>query len=509
MSEDRGDRPRVIGELTARNAAARPGQEAVVDGARRMSWTDFDDRVTRLANALLDEMGLEPGDRIAFLGENCLEGFELLYGGPMVGVIVVPLNDRLADKELAGVLAAIEPKVLFHTAAAAERAALLTGSAEAMMVTVGHADHAAYDALLAAAGTSRPDVRVEPDDVSSICFTSGTTGRPKGVMMTHRAQLAFARAQTVIEPVSSDSRHLFARQLAVAPGHRIAAWHGLNGGCTIITPRFVPSDFFRVVEEERVTNVLLAPTQLQMLLDDGNPAGHDLATLRTIVYGGAPTTPTLLAATMEFFSCDLLQAYGGTEAGQILYVSRYDHHAGRVGAYHNVVPGVEIERRSEDGRVVGDDEPGQIHVHSEQLMAGYWRDPDKTAAVLHDGWYATGDLSIVDADGGIQVAGRTSDMIISGGYNIMPIEIEDLIREHLAVRDVAVFGVPDELWGEAVHAAVVVGDAHDLDVDELGELCASQLAAFKTPKAIHLVDQLPLTLLGKVDKASLRREWTT
>lgn len=509
MTEGSGDDPRVIGELPARQASARPDQEAVVDGARRMSWADFDERVTRLANALLGELGLVQGDRVAFLGENCLEGFELLYSGPMVGVIVVPLNDRLADNELAGIVAAIEPKVLFHTAAATDRAALLTGSAKVTMVTVGHVDHAVYDALLAAAGTSRPDIRVEPDDVSSICFTSGTTGRPKGVMMTHRAQLAFARAQTIIEPVSSDSRHLFARQLAVAPGHRITAWHGLNGGCTIIMPRFVPSDFFRFVEEEQVTNVLLAPTQLQMLLDDGNPAGHDLATLRTIVYGGAPTTPTLLAATMEFFSCDLMQAYGGTEAGQILYVSRDDHHVGRVRAYHNVVPGVEIERRAEDGRVVGDDEPGQVHVHSEQLMGGYWSDPDKTAAVLYDGWYATGDLAIVDADGGIRVAGRTSDMIISGGYNIMPIEIEDLIREHPAVRDVAVFGVPDELWGEAVCAAVVVGGAHDLDVDELGKLCASKLATFKTPKAIHLVDQLPLTLLGKVDKASLRRKWTT
>ena len=500
------NQPRVIGDLVGHNERLRPDQEAAVDGKRRPSWAEFADRTTRLANALLGELGVRPGDRVAFLGENCLEGFELLHGGPMAGVVVVPLNDRLADAELSGVLEAIEPRVLFHTAGAAARAAELLGKAGATMISVGHGAHEPYDALLAASVTSPPDVAVDPHDVASICFTSGTTGRPKGVMMTHGAQLAFARAQTAIEPVGSDSRHLFARQLAVAPGHRISAWHGLHGGCTVIMARFSPSEFFQAVEEERVTNVLLAPTQLQMLLDHGNPESMDLSSLRTIVYGGAPTTPDLLAATMEFFPCEFMQAYGGTEAGQILYVSRDDHRAGRASAYHNTIPGVQIERRDGTGRVVAEDEPGQIHVRSGQLMAGYWREPDKTVAVLHDGWYATGDLAIVDDDGGIRIAGRTSDMIISGGYNVMPIEIEDVLRSHGGVRDVAVFGVPDDLWGEAVHAAVVIVDAEVSTVD-LAQLCAARLAAFKKPKEIHVVDELPLTLLGKVDKASLRAQW--
>ena len=499
--------PQVIGDLVGHNERLRPDQEAAVDGTRRVSWAEFADRTTRLANALLGELGVRPGDRVAFLGENCLEGLELLHGGPMAGVIVVPLNDRLADTELSGVLETIEPKALFHTASAAARATELLGGAGATMISVGYEADAPYEALLAASVTSRPRVAVDPNDVASICFTSGTTGRPKGVMMTHGAQLAFARAQTETEPVGSHSRHLFARQLAVAPGHRISAWHGLHGGCTVIMARFSPSEFFQAVEEENVTNVLLAPTQLQMLLDHANPERRDLSSLRTIVYGGAPTTPDLLAATMEFFPCELMQAYGGTEAGQVLYVSRDDHRTGRTSAYHNTIPGVQIERRDGTGRVVTDNEPGQVYVRSGQLMAGYWREPDKTAEVLRDGWYATGDLAIVD-DGGVRIAGRTSDMIISGGYNVMPVEIEDVLRSHSGVRDVAVFGVPDDLWGEAVHAAVVLAD-HKVSRVDLDELCTARLAAFKKPKEIHVVDELPLTLLGKVDKASLRAQWAT
>ena len=184
-----------------------------------------------------------------------------------------------------------------------------------------------YDDLLDAGAVHDPGVDVDSDAVSSICFTSGTTGAPKGVLMRHGAQLEFARAQTIFEPILPAARHLFVRPMSVAPGHRMAAWHGLNGGTTVLVRRFSPAAFFAAVEGERATNVLLAPTMLRMLLDQGNADRRDLSSLRTVLYGGAPMPSDLLTEVLRFFPCGLVQGYGSTEAGQVLYLSDADHRA--------------------------------------------------------------------------------------------------------------------------------------------------------------------------------------
>jgi long-chain acyl-CoA synthetase len=499
--------PRTIGDISAWRADIDADAEAVVDGYRRSTWAELADRTNCLANALACELSVGRGDRVAYVGESTMEAFDLCHAVPRLGALLVPLNDRLAPSELERIVGTVEPTVLVHDVEHADHAARLASVCGARRVGIGlDADvEDRYEDLVGAGDTQNRGVDVDPDSASSICFTSGTTGAPKGVLMRHRAQLEFARAQTVIEPILRGARHVFARPMSVAPGHRLAAWHGLNGGATVLLRRFSPAAFFATVEREQGTNVLLAPTMLRMLLDHGNVEGCDLSSLRTILYGGAPMPGDLLAEVLAFFRCDLVQGYGSSEAGQVLYLSASDHRLGRTGSHGRPVPGVDIEIRGEAGAAVGDEQVGHLCVRSQQLMAGYWRDAERTEAVLRDGWYATGDLATRMPDGTYRLVGRASDMIISGGFNVIPSEVEEVLAQHSAVRDVAVFGVPDRTWGEAVRAAVVLQPGATASASELVEWCRSALASFKKPRAIDFVGALPLTPTGKVDRRALAR----
>jgi acyl-CoA synthetase (AMP-forming)/AMP-acid ligase II len=499
--------PGVIGEIALIRAELDPDSGAVVDGSRRMTWAELAVQTNRLANALADVLSVRKGDRVAFVGQSSLEAFELWHAVPRLGALVVPLNERLAVAELERIVEKAAPLALVHDEAFGALAKQLADTVGLPRVGIGTDARFSFDDLVDGGSPADPGVDVGPDDASSICFTSGTTGSPKGAVMRHRAQIEFARGQTIIEPIRPGARHLFVRPMSVAPGHRMAAWHGLGGGTTVLIPRFDPAQFFRTVETERATNVLLAPTMLRMLLDHGNADGRDLTSLRTIVYGGAPMPRELLAEVLAFFPCALVQGYGSTEAGQMLYLSDADHRAGRLRSNGRPVPGVDVSIRTDDGAEAPNGEVGELHVRSPQLMGGYWLDPDKTAEVLRDGWYATGDLCTHDPDGTYRVVGRASDMIISGGFNIMPSEVEHVLSAHPAVSEVAVYGVQHRLWGEAVHATVVLEpDAGAVvTAEELIALCRQQLASFKRPRAIEFAAALPLTAAGKIDKATLAR----
>jgi len=501
LTDDAGPVPLSLGTIAELNAWSVPELEAVVDGARRVTWAELHDRTARLAGALGAKLNASRGDRVAFLGMNCLETIELFHATARAGLLCVPLNERLSPAELRAIVESVEPVALLCTASHADLASELVSGTPAVLVGVAFPAPLTYDDLLMA---GRPMPAAEPEPVSSICFTSGTTGRPKGVLMTQRAQCLFARVQAELEPIRPRARHLYVRPIAVAPGHRMIAWHGISQGTTVVAPRFEPGEFFRLLEAERITNVLLAPTTLRMLLDHGNPARHDLSSLACIVYGGAPMTAQLLREVLDFFPCGLMQGYGGSEAGQVLYLSPDDHRAGRVDSNGRPVPGVDIEVRDRSGGALPPGEVGELHVRSEMLMAGYWHDLASTQKVLRDGWYATGDLACQGPDGYLRIVARVSDMIISGGFNIMPSEVEDVISAHPAVQEVAVYAASDSLWGEAVEAAVVLRPGWHATADELVELCRSHLASFKKPRRIVFVSSIPRTSVGKVDKRVLR-----
>ncbi len=501
LTDVAGPVPLSLGTIAELNAWSVPDLEAVVDGPRRVTWAELHDRTARLASALQTKVGAQRGARIAFLGTNCLETIELFHATARAGLLCVPLNERLAPAELRAIVESVEPVALLYTEAYADLASELVSGTATLLVGVTAPAPLEYDELLAA---GRPAPAAEPEPVSSICFTSGTTGRPKGVLMTQRAQIRFAYAQAGLEPIRPRARHLFIRPMAVAPGHRMIAWHGVTQGTTVVAPRFEPGEFFRLVQTERITNTLLAPTMLRMLLDHGNPRRHDLSSLVCIVYGGAPMTPQLLREVLDFFPCGLMQGYGGSEAGQVLYLSPDDHRVGRVDSNGRPVPGVQVEVRDQSGDLVPPGAVGELYARSEMLMAGYWRDPVTTRKVLPDGWYATGDLAQQEPDGYLRIVGRVSDMIISGGFNVMPFEVESVIAAHPAVREVAVYAAPDPVWGESVEAAVVVRSGTQVTAGELIELCRGRLASFKKPKRIVFVAAIPRTSVGMVDKRALR-----
>ena len=494
----------VVGDIAAANARKHPSSEAVVDGERRLTWKALHDRVLRLANALSDGLEIAPGQRASMLAENCLEYYEFFHATAAAGVVAAPLNQRLAPGELAAIVEQVEPRVIFCDRAHAEIAAELAAAASCPVVGIGREDSRGYELLLAAGRPVSPGRRPDPEAAATICFTGGTTGVPKGVVIPHRSLAACGPRTVLYQGLAGFDRHLFVRPMAVAPGHRMAAQHGFSSGTTIIAPRFEPGAFYRLAEQERATTSLLSPTMFQMLLAEG-AAGYDLSTLKTFAYGGAPSTPDLIARVMEAFPhVDLHQVYGGTEVAVALHLGPDEHRAGLLDSVGREVPGVEVRIVDEAGGAVPDGVTGELVVRSDELFSEYWRAPEASAEALRDGSCWTGDLGVRDDRGYVRVVGRRTDVVITGGFNVYPIEVENVLTDHPALSEAAVIGVPHETWGEAVHAVVVARPDATVTESELLAFCRERIGSYKTPKSIEFTDALPRTPVGKIAKNILR-----
>lgn len=496
----------VVGDVAAANARKHPGSEAVVDGERRLTWRALHDRVLRQANALSGGLGLAPGDRASMLAENCLEYYEYFHATAAAGVIAAPLNQRLAPSELAAIVEQIEPRVILSDRAHAELAAELAAAAACPVVRIGGDNRLGYERLLASASATSTGRRPDPESAATICFTGGTTGIPKGVVIPHRSLAACGPRAMLYQGLTGYDRHLFVRPMAVAPGHRMVAQHGFSSGTTIIAPRFDPGIFYRLAEQERATTSLLSPTMFQMLLSEGT-TGFDLSTLKTFAYGGAPSTPDLTARVMEAFrNVDLHQVYGGTEIAVALHLGPDEHRAGLLDSVGREVPGVQVRIVDEAGREVPDGDTGELVVRSNELFSEYWRASEASAAALRDGACWTGDLGVRDDQGYVRIVGRSKDVVISGGFNVYPIEVENILADHPAVSEAAVIGLPHQRWGEAVHAVVVTRPGAAVSESALKAFCAGRIASYKIPKSIDFTDALPRTPVGKIAKNALRSE---
>ena len=498
----------VVGDIAAANARRHPNSEAVVDGERRLTWRELHSRVRRLANALSIGLDIAPGERASILAGNCLEYYEFFHATAAAGVVAAPLNQRLAPGELAAIVEQIQPRVMFCDADHAESAAELATALSCPVVRIGGDDPLGYERLLASASPAGTGWRPDPEAAATVCFTGGTTGVPKGVVIPHRSLAACGPRTMLYQGLTGFDRHLFVRPMAVAPGHRMAAQHGFSSGTTIIARRFEPGLFCQMAEQEGATTSLLTPTMFQMLLAEPAPDG-DLSTLRTFAYGGAPSTPDLISRVMEAFpQVGLHHVYGGTEAAVALHLGPAEHRAGLLDSVGREVPGVEVRLVDAAGQPVPDGEIGEIIVGSNELFSGYWRDPVATAATLRDGFCWTGDLGVRDEQGFVRVVGRSKDVVISGGFNVYPIEVENVLAEHPAVSEAAVIGLPHERWGEAVHAVVVTRPGAVITGSELTGYCSGRIASYKAPKSIEFAEALPRTTVGKIDKAQLRASRT-
>ena len=486
-------------DLSLRGRADRVGLElAEPDGSlRKLTFGEIDARASRMARELVAR-GLTRGDRLCVHLANRIEFIDLYLACVRIGVIFVPMNVLYRERELRHIVADAEPR-----AVVVDRASDAVYPNDAVLWDV--------DDLAAAAatrGAERPQVPLDGDDPALIVYTSGTTGTAKGAVLTHNNLAANGITLTTVWQITDADRYLAMLPLfhVHGLGNGLHSW--LISGCTMrLLERFDQRTTPAVMAEFKPTLVFGVPTVYVRLLD---PSIVDDTTARTIgenarlfVSGSAPLPAHVHEAFRARFGQTILERYGMSEA--LMIMSNLYHGERRAGAVGPPLPGVSARIVDADGRTLGDEEVGEVEIRSPHLFAEYWRRPDATAAAFHDGWFRTGDLGIRSPDGYYTLRGRRGDLIISGGFNIYPREIEELLLEDARVREAAILGVKDEIRGEVPIAYIVADDS--LDVAELEAMCRSQLASFKVPRAFVRVDALPRTALGKVQK-HLLPPWT-
>ncbi len=491
---------------------SRPHATALRDEDRALTFAQLDDRSSRLAQALLGS-GLQPGDRVGLLAGNCVEYFEVATALAKAGLTLVPLNPRntLADNDY--VLRHSEARALLLDGALADRVDGLTEQMAAVFEFGAPAGIGVpYEQQVQAGRAVDPRVAVGDDDAFCITYTSGTTGRPKGVILTHRGRV-LTNLAAGLEYGLGPGR----RTIAVAPMYHGAglafAFAGPQlGGCTSVLRSWDTEQFLSMLERERTHSVFLVPTHAQhirRLIEE--PVGRfDLADLQTLYFNAAALPVALKEWVVEAFpGVGVHELYGSTECSVVTDLRPDDalRKAGSVGHpwFFN-----EVRLLDDDQQPVGPGMPGELFARSPMLMAGYLRDPDATqAATTDDGFVTVGDIAVADDEGFISIIDRKKDMIISGGVNIYPREIEEVVAEFPDIHEVAVIGVPDELYGQRVAAFVVSRSGVALDRSRLEEFVRSRVARFKVPREWHTVDALPRNPSGKVVKRDIRQSYLT
>jgi long-chain acyl-CoA synthetase len=488
---------------------------AVRLGERELTYGELDQRSSRLAQALLAS-GAAEGSRIAYLDRTAPEVIELLFAASKIGAVVVPLNWRLAPPELAGILEDAQPRVLIAGSTYGDVAEQLAVglSSRGQLIIVGEGDHS-YERWLAGHDAVDPGGRGEPREVVVQMYTSGTTGVPKGVLTTHR-NLAAAAETSTRWAFDADSISMTPLPMFHIGGIGWAFLGLWNGATTVLVRDFVPDLVLDILEHQRVTNAVLVPTMLKLLTDVPGAAERDYSSLRSIAYGASPITTPVLKAALRTFRAPLYGIYGLTESsGGITQLDPADHDPD--GPREHLLRSVGrpfpwVELRIVDpatGEGLGPRAVGEVWLRAPNVMAGYYNRPEETAAALTpDGWLRTGDGGYVDDDGYLFLTDRIKDMIVSGGENVYPVEVEEAICQHPGVADVAVIGVPDEQWGETVKALVVRRRESVVTGEELVAFARERLAGFKLPRSVEFVDELPRTPTGKVLKRALRERYS-
>ena len=503
-----------MGELVRTHAAERPDAPALTLGDRTLSYADLDERSSRVAQGLL-AVGVAPQERVAFLDKNCLEYFEILFGAGKVNAVSVAVNWRLASGEMAHIVNDSQARVLFIGEEFVPQLAEFREKLDHVetVIVIGSApDLPSYEDWLASYPADDPDVPSAADDVCYQLYTSGTTGLPKGAMLTN------ANFFTLL-PAGSEEWGFGPGDvnLVVMPLFHIAGsgWGvvGLFNGCHCVMLRDVDLQaILRLIPEYGVTHALFVPAVLQFLLATPGVESTDFSSLRTIVYGASPITEDVLVKAMQTFRCGFIQAYGLTETtGGVVILRPEDHDPGGPNAHRLRAAGVPwqgVDLKIVDPETLDEvptGEVGEVWVRSPQVMKGYWNMPEETAkCITEGGWFRSGDAGYVDEDGYLYIHDRVKDMIISGGENIYPAEIENCLMSHPGVADVAVLGVPDERWGETVKAIVVKAAGGEVTEPDVIAYARDRLAHYKCPTSVDWAEALPRNPSGKLLKKDIR-----
>ncbi len=505
-----------LADITAKWANLDPARPALVDipSNRRVSFGELEQAVLRLANGLLG-LGLAKGDRVAVLAKNSIEYFELYYACARSGLIAQPLNWRLGAAELARILEDGEPSVFVTATEFAAEKSVLAGRLDIThWLEFGEGGSGSFERLKARTQPLAPKARAGDDDPVLILYTGGTTGLSKGALHSHRSLYMGMLNQTVAERIVPSDVYMLTGQMFHIPV--ALAMNYMAHGCPVVLMNFDAAEALQIIEAERVSAFLGITTMLNWMMAVDGFDRYDLSSLRNIQYGGGPMPATVVKAALDAFPCTLIQGYGQTEGMTMTFLSQEDH--------AQAVAGIRPERLNSCGREgfvtrarVVDTEgrdvpkdgvtPGEIVIQSAANMLGYWRKPDMNAEIMRDGWMWTGDVATWDEDSYIFIVDRAKDMVISGGENIYSTQVEAAIHKHPGVLEAAVIGVPDEQWGEAVKAVVVMKPGASATEQEIIDTAKAQLASYQKPRSVDFVASLPKAPTGKILKRELREPY--
>ena len=505
-----------VGLAITRSARRYPTRPAVFEGDRSLDYATLDRRTNRLAHLLLDRYGLERGDRVALLVPNRLEVIEVLGGVAKAGGVYVGLNFRLTEDELRFILGNAEPRLVVT---ATEFGDLARTLADERGIPVLDVDGAEWEELLAAASDDDPPTLHEVRHTDDFCivYSSGTTGLPKGILFDHGAAIQHATVACMEYEITHEARYLIqiphnsSVNITMVPCLVVGAAVGFTDHRGFDGGRFVTE-----VVDRAVSHSFLVPTQLIRVLEQ-LPAQVDLGGLTTIGYGSSPIPPDRLGELLDRFGPIFNQLYGMAEVASIGTILRKGDHVRAVGGEPRLLSScgqpsyaVDVRVVDPDGRDVGVGERGEVIFGGPHLMKGYYRDPERTAETLIDGWVHSGDIAERDDEGFLYVVDRLKNLIIRGGQNIAPTEVENVLSRHPAVLESAVIGVPDPEWGEAVLAVVVARDGLTADAADLIAHCRSAgLGSIKVPERVEFVAALPKNAVGKTAKNELRASYWT
>ncbi len=510
-----------IGQFLAQAAERHPDQPALVCGDRKASYAETNARTNALA-AGLQSLGVMPGDRVGVIMHNCPQLIESLFSIWKAGACAVPLNARFLAGEVSYHLDDAEASAIIF---GEEFRAMMADLADQLRTTRCFVctespgqGQISYEELIASHDGSR-DVLVDSsgDDLAWLFYTSGTTGKPKGAMLTH-GTLAFMAVSWVADlmPLEPEDVGLHAAPLTHGAGFHAIALTLKSAQQVLLDPhRFDPENLCATLEKHRVTNTWLVPTQIKILLNYQDLEKWDLSSLKWVVYGGSPMYLEDLKAAIRRIGPVFVQLYGQGETPMTGTYFRAQEHriegreSKRLASCGHVRSGIELRILDDNDEEVARGAVGEICVRGPSVMKGYWRRPEETAAALRGGWLHTGDLARMDEDGYVYIMDRTKDMIISGGSNVFPREVEEVLLDHPAISEACVIGVPDELWGEAVKAVVVLDGGARATEEEIIEFVGGRVAGYKKPKSVDFIDELPKSAYGKILKRELRNKYWT
>ncbi|UZD66038.1 class I adenylate-forming enzyme family protein [Marinobacter sp. AN1] len=489
-----------------------PEKKAIQFQSQNLSFRELNSRANKVAN-YLSSLGLSKGDRVAAFLDNCIQYPEIIYGCSKAGLVIVPINFRLTPAEALALVKHSSSKILFISNRLENT---LKDTYQSFEETLKHGiinvdgnspKSGQYEQLINGQAESNPDLDVSEKDLFCIGYTSGTTGVPKGAKISHRSRALLLLAAAVEYGLTEEDVNL-------TPG---AIYHAAPiifmllavniGGTSIIMESFDPEEMLRLIEKNKATNAFVAPTMLQFIhqLPEETKNKYQLGSMKCLISAGAPLSTNAKTETANLFGGNVLhEFYGSTEAGWNANLRPRDQ-IRKPRSCGQAVMGWEIKLLGEDGSEIRNpEEVGEIFVRGDYMFDGYLDNPEATAAAFRDDWFSAGDLGLFDEDGYLYIVGRKKDMIISGGANVYPEEIEDCLHACPGVSDVAVIGIADETWGEIVTAVVQASPGEQLSEDDIAKFCEGRIASYKKPRQVHFIDQIPRNPSGKIMKNELR-----